>query len=102
MRSACPNASQPRFSLIRTTFIAFCWQIIPVGWLMIDIWDTPDVVTYALAGVSLVAVPIVTGLVHKSTRIGLASLLVPLVLVALMFLGFLLLMLFASMQGQIH
>lgn len=90
MDLAPPTTS--RMTWRRSVLIALVWQAVPVGWLLVDSWDTPSSTTLILRLLVFLGVPLLSSLVHRSGRMGLACLTIPVLGIGLMLTGFMLLM----------
>ena len=76
----------------RMFWIALAWQAIPAAYLLWDAWDSPSTWTMVLRVVVFLGVPVISGLVHRSWRIGFATLLLPVLAFGVMFTVFMLIM----------
>ena len=79
-------------SASRAIGLAFLWQLVPLPALMWNVWDTPSPRTFALVAAVFLVAPLLAGLVHRSWRVGLAALLLPVFAFLVMFAVFMLIM----------
>jgi hypothetical protein len=84
--------SHDRITFGRAALYALAWQALPAAWLMWDAWDTPSTKTLILRATVFLAVPVLAGFVHRSWRVGLVALLLPVFAIGVMFTVFMLIM----------
>jgi len=79
-------------SVCRAIGFAFLWQLAVLPALMWIVWDSPSPRTFALIVAVFVVVPLLAGFVHRSWRVWLAVVLLPVFAFAVMFAVFMLIM----------
>jgi hypothetical protein len=86
------SSNKPVLTWGRAILYAFGWQLITAGWLMWDAWDSPSTQTLYLRAAVFLLVPVLSGLVHRSWRVSVAALLLPVFAIGVMMTIFMLIM----------
>ncbi len=76
----------------RALALGLAWQALPAGWMLLDAWDTPSVLTLILRAVVFIGVPVLAGLAHRTWRMWMACVLVPILGMGFMMTVFMLIM----------
>lgn len=90
--SSRPGGLRSPPSWFRCILLAAGWQVIPAGWLLWDSWDSPSTRTLVLRTAVFLVVPLLSAVVHRSWRVGVAALLLPVIAIGVMFTVFMLIM----------
>ena len=98
MDNGSPASSNPtrktrhQISWGRAILFAIAWQLIPASWLMWDAWNSASTKTLVLRATVFLVAPILASLVHRSWKVGIVALLLPVFAIGVMMTVFMMIM----------